>query len=70
MTDVEFVQRLEHELKADDRWPEIQAVVNSQEDDSLATNELLVYPVPRGRRRKSIDVLRVVVEHLSMPRDG
>ncbi len=70
MTDLEFVERLEHELKAGDRWPEIQAVVNAQEDDSLAPNELLVYPVPRGRRRKSIDVLRVVVEHLSMSRTG
>ncbi len=68
MTDVEFLNRLAQELATGDRWPGIQAVVSSRDDDSLAPNELLVYPIPQGRRRKSVDVLRVVVEHLSVPR--
>ena len=68
MTDIQFVERLRRELSDPQRWPEIQGVVSSRADPSLAANELLVSPVIGP----AVDpvVFRVTVEGLAPRTDA
>jgi len=67
MNDVELIDRLEQELTALPRWPEVRRVVSAKVDPSLAKNELLVIPRP-SPGGEAVEALRIVVEHLLLPR--
>ena len=68
MTDLEFLERLKHELATGPAWSDIAGVGTEADEPDLAGNELRVYPVADDPAQVRVSAFRLICEWEVRPR--
>jgi hypothetical protein len=68
LTDLEFLERLRHELATGAAWSDIAGVGTAADEPDLFGNELRVYPVAADPAKRRVSAFRLLCEWEVRPR--
>jgi hypothetical protein len=68
LTDLEFLERLQHELTTGPAWSDIAGVGTEADEPDLCGNELRVYPVADDPAQARVSAFRLICEWEVRPR--